>query len=68
MKVLLGQKKIGEYVVLSLDEIRLQNDAQFEDGKLLGVNSDGNLFKSVMTFMINSLKNQLHLSLKQYLR
>ena len=68
MKVLLGQKKIGEYVVLSLDEIRLQNDAQFEDGKLLGVNSDGNLFKSVMTFRINSLKNQLHLSLKQYLR
>ena len=56
LKVLLSQGKVGKEVVLFLDEIYIQKDAQFEDGKLLGVNYDGNLIKSVMTFMMNSLK------------
>ena len=50
-----------------VDEIYLQKDAQYQDGKVVGIDSERNLFKSVMTFMINSLK-QSHFSLKQYPR
>ena len=42
VKVLLDQGKIGEDVVLLLDEIYLQKDAQYQGGKLLGI--------GVMTF------------------
>ena len=31
-------------------------DVQYQGGKLAGVDSEGNLFKGIMTFMINSLK------------
>ena len=55
VKVLLDQGKI----VLLLDEIYLQKDAQYQGGKLVGVDSEGNLFKGVMTFMINSLKQSI---------
>ena len=50
-----------------VDEIYLQKDAQYQGGKVVGIDSERNLFKSVMTFMINSLK-QSHFSLKQYPR
>ena len=43
-------------VVLLLDEIYLQKDAHYQDGKLVGADEDGNLFKGVMAFMIISLK------------
>ena len=42
VKVLLDQGKIGEDVVLLLDEIYLQKDAQYQGGKLVGI--------GVMTF------------------
>ena len=54
-KVLLDQGKIGATVLL-LDEIYLQKDVQYQGSKLVGVDSEGNLFKGVMKFMINSLK------------
>ena len=49
VKVLLDQGKIGEDVVLLLDEIYLKKDVQYQGGKLVGVDSEGNLFKGVMT-------------------
>ena len=52
VKVLLDQGKIGENVVLLLDEIYLQKGIQYQGGKLVGVDSEGNLFKGVMTFII----------------
>ena len=33
-----------------------KKDSQFHDGKLVGTDKEGNLYKGVMTFMINSLK------------
>ena len=42
-------------VILSLDEIFLQKDAQYSGGRTIGADADGNLFKGVMTFMINSV-------------
>ena len=55
VKVLLDQGKIGDTVLL-LDEIYLQKDVQYQGSKLVGVDSEGNLFKGVMKFIINSLK------------
>ena len=48
VKVLLDQEKIGD-VALLLDEIYLQKDVQYQGGKLVVVDSEGNLFKGVMT-------------------
>ena len=64
VKVLLNQGKIGENVVLLLDEIYLQKDVQYQSGKLFGVGSAGNLFKFVMTFMINSFKQSIPFAIK----
>ena len=65
VKNLLDQGKIREEVVLLLDEIHLQKDLKYHGGKLVGLESERNLLKGVMTLMLNSLK-QSHLSLKQY--
>ena len=64
MKVLLDQGKIGEDAILLLDEIYLQEDVQYQGGQLVGVDSKGNLFKGVMTFMIHSLKQSIPFVIK----
>ena len=64
VKVLLDQGKIGEDVVLLLDEIYLQKDVQYQGDKRVGVDSEGNLFKSIMTFMTNSLKQSIPFAIK----
>ena len=58
-KVLLEQGKIGTDVVLLLDEVYLQKDSHYQDGRLIGADNEGNLYKGVMTFMINSLKKSI---------
>ena len=47
-----------------LDEIYLQKDVQYQGGKLVGVDSDGNLFKGVITFTINRLKQPIPFVIK----
>ena len=64
VKVLLDQVKIGEDVVLLLDEIYLQKNVQYQGGKLVGVKPEGNLFNDVMAFMLNSLKQSLTFAIK----
>ena len=64
MKILLHQGKIGEDVVLLLDEIYFQKDVQYQGGKLVGVDSEENLFKGIMTFMIKSLKQSIPFVIK----
>ena len=59
VKVLLDQGKIGEDAVLLLDEIYLQKDVQCQGGKLAGADSEGNLFKGVMSFLINIFKQSI---------
>ena len=63
-KVLLEQGKIGTDVVLLLDEVYLQKDSHYEDGRLVGADNEGNLYKGVMTFMINSLKKSIPFVIK----
>ena len=47
-----------------LNEIYLLKDVQYQGGKLVGVDSEGNLFKGVMTFMINSFKQSIPFVIK----
>ena len=63
-KVSLEQGNIGTNVVLLLDEVYLQTDSQYQDGKLVDADNEGNLYKSVMTFMINSLKKSIPFVIK----
>ena len=63
-KVLLEQGKIGTHVVLLLDEVYLQKDLQYQDGKLVGADNEGKLYKGVMTFMINNLKKSIFFVMK----
>ena len=58
------QDKIGTDVALLLDKVYLQKDSQYQDGKLVGVDNQENLYKGVMTFMINSLKKFIPLIAK----
>ena len=39
-KVLLEQRKIGDDVALLLDEVYLQNDSQYQDGKLVAADNE----------------------------
>ena len=58
-KVLLKQGKIDKDIILTLDEIYLQKEAQYNGGRMVGVDADGNMFKGVTTFMINRLKKSI---------
>ena len=58
------QDKIGTDVALLLDKVYLQKDSQYQDGKLVGVDNQENLYKGVMTFIINSLKKFIPLIAK----
>ena len=48
VKVLLDQGKIGEDVVLLLDQIYLQKGVQYQGGTIVGADSEGNLLKGVI--------------------
>ena len=63
-RVLIEQGKIGTDVVLLLDEDYLQKDSQYQDGKLVGADNEGNLYKGAMTFMIDSLKKPIPFVIK----
>ena len=52
VKLLLNERKIDQDVVLLTDEMYLQKELQFQQGKLIGCDDNGNLFKGIMTFMI----------------
>ena len=51
-------------IVLLLDEKYLPKDIRYQGGKLVSVDREMSLFKGVMTFMINKLKNSTPLVVK----
>ena len=63
-KVLLEQGKISTDVVLLLDEVHLQKDSEYQDARLVGAENEGNLYKGVMTLIINSLKKAIPFVIK----
>ena len=60
VKCLINQNKIDKDVVLLMDEIYLQKEAQYQGGRMIGVDNEGILCKDVMTFMIVSLKKKFN--------
>ena len=58
-KLLLDKGKMDKDVILSFDEIYLQKDAQYNGGRMIGTDADGNMFKGVVAFMINGIKNSI---------
>ena len=68
-KILLEQGKSGTDIVLLLDEVYSQKDPQYQDGKLVGADNEGNFFvqNGVMTFMTNSIKKSIPFFIKALL-
>ena len=64
IQVLLMEEKIDKDVVLLIDEMYLQKEVQFQQGKVIGCDNDGNLFKGIMTFMIVGLRKSIPLVVK----
>ena len=52
VKLLLNVHKIDKDIVLLTDKTYLQKKLQFQQGKLISCDDNGNLFKGIMTFMI----------------
>ena len=42
----------------------IYKDSQYQDGKLVGADNEGNLYKGIITFMINSLKKPIPFAIK----
>ena len=63
-KVLLDNKKLSKDVVLLVDEIYIQKSLQYQDGKLLGGDSEGTMYKGILTFMIVGLKKNIPMVIK----
>ena len=67
VKCLLNQNKIDKDVVLLMDEVYLQKEAQYQGGRMIGVDNEGILYKGVMTFMIISLKKKFNFVIRAIL-
>ena len=50
---------MAQDVILSLDEIYLQKDAQYSRGRTIGADADGKMFKGVTAFMIDGLRDSI---------
>ena len=51
-KMLLDSTSISKHVVLMFDETYLQKREEYAGGELVGADTDGNLYKGIMCFMI----------------
>ena len=56
-KLLLEKGKMDQDVILSLDEMYIQKESGYNGGRVTGTDPDGKMFKGVVAFMINGLKN-----------
>ena len=64
VKLLLNKRKIDKDIVLLTDEMYLQKEVQFHQGKLIGCDDNGNLFKEIMTFMIVGVRKNVSFVVK----
>ena len=56
IKLLKEKGEMSKDVILMTDEMFLQKEAQYQNGEYVGADSDGNLFKGLVAFMIVGLK------------
>ena len=59
VKLLLNERKIDKNIVLLTDEMYLQKELQFQQGKLIGCDDNGNLFIAIVTFMIMGVRKSV---------
>ena len=59
VKLLLNESEINKNIVLITDEMYLQKEIQFQQGKLIGCDDNDNLFQGIMTFMIVVVRNNV---------
>ena len=64
VKLLQNERKIDKDIVLLTDEMYLQKELQFQQGKLIGCDENGNLFRGIMTFMIVGVRKNVPLVVK----
>ena len=51
--------EISDDIILMVDEMYIQKATQYQSSKYVGVDNDGRLYKSVVAFMIASLKKSI---------
>ena len=54
-------------IVLLIDETYLQKEVQFQGGEMTGCDNNGELFKSIMMFMIVGMRNNVSFGVKAIL-
>ena len=59
VKLLLSKRKIDKGIVLLTDEMYLQKELQFQQGKLIGCDENGNLLKRIMTVVIVGVRKNV---------
>ena len=64
IKILHEKQKIDKDVVLLMDEMYLQKEVQYQEGKLFGSNEEGTMFRGIMTFMVVGLRNNVPFVIK----
>ena len=47
LKVLLDEDKIGKDIVVLIDEMYLQKEAQYQGGNIVGINSERKFYKGI---------------------
>ena len=51
VQLLLNKRKMDKDIVIVTDEMYLQKEVEFQQGKLIGCNGNDDLFKGIMAFM-----------------
>ena len=59
IKLLLEEGKVDPDCILMLDEMYLQKCSEYSSGKYVGLDKNGNFFKSILVFMVVSLKKSI---------
>ena len=59
VKLLLNERKIDKDIVLLTNEMYLQKEVQFQQGKLIGCDDNDDLFEGIMTFMITGIRKNV---------
>ena len=65
-KLLRHKKILSNNVILIADEMYLKKKVQYSAGKYVGADSDGNMYKGVVVFMLQGLKQYVPVVLKAY--
>ena len=64
VKYMLDAEQISKDVIVMVDEMYLQKSVQYVGGDYVGSDKDGNLYKGIVVFMIQGLKQSIPIVIK----